>query len=253
MASRSRSLKATVLTLPEFGEGHREALLLTESEGLLRAAVFGGAKSKLRGLVAPYQTGVAWLYSDPVKKSHKITDFDVTAWRPAIRESLVRTWCAALCAELCSRTHGTADWVLVNGFLDGIDRSSDAECRRGLLRFLWRILSHAGVAPDLSACARCCRIGTAVGQNGENEVLYYSPYEDACLCALCARAEERNFPIPAEAAAYLRATADREAREARALSLGPESEAALRNFLFFLASRLVGGSLRAVETGEGII
>jgi DNA repair protein RecO (recombination protein O) len=252
MSNRSWNTGALVLSLSTFGEGNRDALLLTEDRGLVNAAVFGGAKSKLRSLVSPYQTGTVWIYADPVKKSAKITDFDVTAYRQGIRESLVRAWCAALCAELVTRSHGIADWRLVNGFLDGIAVSGDDECRRGLLRFIWRILGSAGICPDLSCCVRC---GTcaANGENGENAILYYSPYEEACVCPSCARAEERRFALSRAARAYLEAVDTIRPSGVRSIPLGAGEYAELRQTLFFLASRMIGGPLKTLETGEGIL
>jgi DNA repair protein RecO (recombination protein O) len=251
MSNRSWSTQALVLSLSNFGEGHREALLLTEENGLLRAAVFGGAKSKLRALVSPYQAGTIWLYSDPVKKSNKIVDFDVLSYRQGIRENLVRAWCAALCTEIVTRSHGNAPWTLVNAFLDGISVSGEDECRRGLLRFLWRFLVAAGINPDISVCARCG--GEASGKSGDNGVLFYSPYEDAFVCRPCARSEELRFPLSPDALAYLAAVENERAALVRNLELGETDYADLRHFLYFLATRMIDGPLRTLETGEGIL
>jgi DNA repair protein RecO (recombination protein O) len=246
MSNRSWSTQALVLALHPFGEGHREALLLTKENGLVRATVFGGAKSKLRALVSPYQTGTVWLYTDPVKKSTKITDFDVVSCRQGIRENLVRSWCAALCVEIVTRSHGNSDWRLVNAFLDGISVSGEDECRRGLLRYLWRSLSAAGLAPEMDSCVRC-------GKKTTNGIVYYSHYEDACICADCARNEETRFPVSPAGAAYLKAAVHAEPHAARVLPLGEEDFANLRLLLFFLVSRMVDGPLKTLETGEGII
>ncbi|HNY16739.1 MAG TPA: DNA repair protein RecO C-terminal domain-containing protein [Treponemataceae bacterium] len=270
MANRSWSTEALVLSLSAFGEGHREAHILTLDRGLIRAAVFGGAKSKLRALVSPFQTGTAWLYTDPVKKSTRITDFDVVAWRPGIREDLVRSWCASFCAEIVTRSHGVADWRLVNAFLDGIAVSGEDECRRGTLRFVWRTLEAAGLCPDLSVCARCGDglfpeepfasqaaepAGTAPinGQKGENEVVYYSPVDDALLCGRCAQAGERRFPLSAESLRYLRAIGSERPDAVRRLKVSPREYAELRGFLFFLVSRMVDGPLKTLEAGDGIL
>ncbi|ULQ60641.1 DNA repair protein RecO [Brucepastera parasyntrophica] len=196
MANRSWSTEALVLSLSSFGEIHREAILLTKDQGLVRAALFGGAKSRFRSLVSPFHTGTVWLYSNPVKNSTKITDFDVTAYRAGIRENLVRSWCASLAVEIVSRSQGIVDWVLVNSFLDGVAVSDEAECRRALLRFLWRLLVSAGVKPDMEECLRC-------GENKENEVLYYFPHEDGCLCSNCARPEDRHFRLSPDSCSYL--------------------------------------------------
>lgn len=248
MPNRSWSTEAVVLSLTSFGEGHREALLLTPEHGLVRAAVFGGAKSKLKGLVSPWYRGTAWLYSDPVRKTVKATDFDVLSYRDGIREGLVRTWCASLCSEIVSRSHGVADWRLVNAFLDGIAVSDETECRLGLLRFIWRTLLTAGINPSIEWCARC-----GDGTKGENGVLFYSPYEDACVCESCVRDEERRFPLSREARIYLESIVHLKPSDVRAITLGEGPYGELRVFLFFLLSRMIDGPLKTLETGEGIL
>ena len=261
MSNRSWSTEALVLSLSSFGEGHREAHLLTRDKGLIRAAIFGGAKSKLRALVSPFQSGTVWLYTDPVKKSTRITDFDVTAWRPGIREDLVRAWCASFCAEIVTRCHGVSDWRLVNAYLDGISVSGEDECRRGTLRFVWRILDSAGLCPDLTLCARCgkefteegARPDADDGKKGENKVVYYSPHEDAVLCERCAQPGERRFPLSHESLAYLTAIAGEAPETVRRMRVEAGEYAELRNFLFFLVTRMIDGPLKTLETGEGIL
>lgn len=252
MSNRSWTTEALILSLTSWGEGNREALYLTPEGSLGRASVFGGAKSKLRAQVGPWQTGTLWLYTDPVKKSTKITDVDVKYWRQGIRESLVRAWCANLCAELVSKSHGNADWRIVNAFLDGIAVSDDDECRRALLRFAWRYLLGSGVNPDARNCARCGEAtDRAIGP--DSAVLFYSPLDDAFLCPSCARAEERGFPLSPPALVYLEAVEHLSPREVREIPLDRAAYAELRSLLFFLLTRLVQGPLKTLETGEGIL
>ncbi|HPO01790.1 MAG: DNA repair protein RecO [Spirochaetales bacterium] len=251
MSDRTWSSRALVLSLSTFGEGHRDAKLLTEDRGIVQAAVFGGAKSKLKGLVNPWHTGTVWIYSDPVKNHHKITDFDVSEWRQGIRESLARTFAASVCTEIVTRSHGVADWTIVNAFLDGIAVSSDDECRRALNRFLWRILHSAGIAPDLSCCSRCGR-GMS-GENGESTVSYYSPHEEAVLCADCARPEERSVPLSIEARSWLLAVERLPPSRSRAWKCEPREETEIRRFLRFLVSRHFGGELKTLNAAEGIL
>ena len=259
MSNRSWNTQALVLSLSVFGEGHREAALLTEDHGLIHAAVFGGAKSKMRALVSPYHSGTAWLYTDPVKSATKITDFEVKAWRQGIRENLVRTWCAALCAEIITRSHGVADWRFANGFLDGISVSDENECRIGLLRYLWRSLGTAGIAPDITVCARCgdslraSNSAESGGKAGKNKVVYYSACEDACLCEICTQPDEQAFRLSENVLSYLDAIDHERPSFVRGISLDQKDFSALRQFLFFLVSRMVGGPLKTLETGEGIL
>lgn len=266
MSARSWNGKALVLSLSPFGEGHREALLLTEEKGLIRAAVFGGAKSKLRSLVSPWQSGIVWIYTDPVKKSSRITDFDVQFWRQGIRESLIRSWCASVCTEIVTRSHGLSGWVLANAFLDGISVSDDTECRFALLRFFWRTLHAAGIAPDLTVCARCgsaehlsCALPSVEGpggdnvQSAQNGILYYSPAEEAVLCGNCARADERRFPLSAESYVWLETVERLNPSQSRQFRPDETAYAELRQFLFFLVSRMVDGPMKTLESAEGIL
>lgn len=165
MSNRSWNTEALVLSVSSFSGDHRNVSLLVPQEHgctIIPATLFGGARSKLRGMVSAYQSGRVWLYSNPIKNSHKITDFSVSAYRMELRESLARSWCAAVCSEITIKTCGTVNWQLVNAFLDGLCVSDDAGCERGLLRFLWRLLQTAGVAPDIFHCGDC---GTEIAAN----------------------------------------------------------------------------------------
>lgn len=250
MASRSWSSQSTVLTLSPFGENHREASVLTEDRGLIKAAVFGGAKSKLRSTVAPYHSGRMWFYSDPVKKTNKITDFDVNTWREHIRENLVKTWCAALCTEIVLRSQGVCDWILVNGFFDGINASGEAGCKTAVIRFLWRTVCAAGLRVDIEKCARC---GADYSGSRQNNVLWYVPGEDGCVCADCSGAEERFLPLSDEGRRYLHAVESREPNVSRSMPLSPHAYTQLRDFLFFVTAGMLGGKLKTVDAGAGVL
>ena len=244
---RTWSSPALVLRLSGFGEANREAAVLTEERGLIRAAVFGGPKSRLRAAVSPYHSGRMWFYTDPVKKTTKVTDFDVQKWREGLRESLVKTWCASLCAEVVLRSQGIADWRLVNGFLDGVNLSSEEACEPALARFLWRIIFGAGLRVDIENCARC---GKAAGGG---DTLWYIPAEDGCACGECASQSERAFELSAEARFYLIAAERADMKASRALPLSVAALSALRDFLFFLTEKMIGGKLKTVASSAGLI
>ena len=92
-----------MLSVSSFSSDHRNVSLLVPQEHgctIVPATLFGGARSKLRGMVSTYQSGQVWLYSNPIKNSNKITDFSVSAYRMELRESLARSWCAAVCSEI---------------------------------------------------------------------------------------------------------------------------------------------------------
>ncbi|MDR1970606.1 MAG: recombination protein O N-terminal domain-containing protein, partial [Treponema sp.] len=96
--ARNVTYSALVLRARPSGESNREITFLTAEEGLIRATVFGGPKSKLRAHTAPYHRGKLWIYRDPAKTFMKVTDFDVQVWRPGIRELYERTMAASAVA-----------------------------------------------------------------------------------------------------------------------------------------------------------
>ena len=99
----SRNFSYSVLTLRvrPSGESNREAWFLSAEEGIFKATVFGGPKSRLRSQVAPFHQGRLWIYHDPVKDSRKVTDFDVSSWRPGLRELYERVMAADALERLC--------------------------------------------------------------------------------------------------------------------------------------------------------
>jgi DNA repair protein RecO (recombination protein O) len=146
---------ALILRVRPFGEANREAWILTSEEGLVRAAVFGGPKSKLRAHVAPYHRGKLWIYRDPVRDSRKITDFDVQSWKPGIRESYERSSAAAAIAETILEGYGGGGpWEetfgLADASLEALESADPKGCERAFIYFLWNWAGILGIRPDLS-------------------------------------------------------------------------------------------------------
>lgn len=261
MSNRAWNAEALVLSVLPFSDDHRTVMLLIPQEHgsvIQPATLFGGARSKLKGMVTPYQTGRIWLYSNPIKNSHKITDFSVTAYRMELRESLVRSWCAAVCSEVTLKTCGTVDWQLANAFLDGLCVSDDAGCERGLLRFLWRLIWTAGIAPDIFHCNMCgcklpiTRFTTGVDTKGITEQAnrsIYSSTEDACFCEICRSADAYTFPLSVEALGYLHAVTEKPPGYSRHLPLSPAAYGELKRFLFFLTEKMIGSKLKTFQVG----
>jgi DNA repair protein RecO (recombination protein O) len=150
---RTFTFTALVLRTRPSGESNREAWFLTAEEGLLRATVFGGPKSRLRAHVAPFHSGPLWIYRDPVRDSRKVTDFDVLRWRPGIREAYDRTMAADALAETILASHGgggnwEAAFTLAGNTLDALEGAEDRHCLPILLRFFWNWLDILGLRPE---------------------------------------------------------------------------------------------------------
>ena len=264
MANRSWSSEALVLSLKTFGEGHRNALLLlpdTEhSCKLVDAAVFGGPKSKLRSMVIPYHTGEVWIYSNPIKNSNKISDFKVSDYRIGLSDNLTRIWCAAFAAELAVKLKGNIDWQIINSFLTGIAVSSENECRKALLRFLWRVISLSGLAPDMEHCCRCgirvsskmpetdCLNKSVSAPSSGEKNFYFVPHEDSCVCSSCLDKHEPAFPLSGESLLYLFAIQNLIPKISRELNLSYQAYAELKEFLFYLIRLAAGSNFKTLES-----
>jgi DNA repair protein RecO (recombination protein O) len=183
--TRTFTYSALVLRVRPSGESNRDAWFLTAEEGILRATVFGGPKSRLRAHVAPFHRGRLWIYHDPVRDSRKVTDFDVLSWRPGIRELYERTMAAGGTAEtILAGYGGGGNWAaalaLAEGALDILEGAGEEACVRIFIHFLWNWAGFLGVRPELNHCASCACEVPADG------VLWYSRYEGGLFCPACA-------------------------------------------------------------------
>jgi len=154
--------------------------MLTAEEGIIKATVFGGPKSKLRAFASPYNSGQIWLYRDKAKEYAKLSDIDVQSWRPGLREMYDRTMAAAAIAQTILSSHGGGgEWntalYLAAETLDALGSANEDMCRRLLIHFLWRWAGFLGIQPSLEYCSNC-------RQEGD---LWYSEKEGALLCANC--------------------------------------------------------------------
>jgi DNA repair protein RecO (recombination protein O) len=186
--SRSFTYTALILRVRPSGESNRDVWFLTAEEGILRATVFGGPKSRLRAYAAPYHQGQIWIYHDPVRDSRKLTDFDVHSWRPGLRELYERTMTAASVAETILAGHGGGgNWeaalAMAGRTLDALDGADGETCVRILIHFLWNWAELLGHRPELNRCANSGEHKAC--EAGEDALLWYSQYEGALLCSSC--------------------------------------------------------------------
>ena len=158
--ARSLSMLSTVISLKPQGENNSNVCLLTQTEGIMYATLYGGHKSRLKGLCSPWNTGTVWLSQDTKTGFYKISDFSVNKYHLTFRENLTKYYASSLAAELGILTKCAGNskdfWALFNGFIDGLDIcTEESQCKTGLIRFLWRFLSISGIQPDSLECSGC--------------------------------------------------------------------------------------------------
>jgi len=153
--NRFLNFPALVLLVREQGESNREAYFLSAEEGIIRAVLYGGAKSKLRSYISPFHYGVVYLYFNPVRESYKVSDFDVQKWRPGLREDFDRAVRAsALCETVLAGKGGGCNWPealdFANASLDALENADKKLSERIILHFLWNWAEILGVRPEFS-------------------------------------------------------------------------------------------------------
>lgn len=255
MAERSWSSKSLILSVKDLSENIRNVSLLIPNTQfdcckIVDAAIFGGGKSKLRSLITPYKTGQIWLYTNPVKDSTKITDFDIIEYRLGLNENLTRIWCAGIASELALKLKGNIDWLIINSFLNGLAVSDEQACKSALLRFLWRIITFSGFAPDITFCGRCGEKNIPVTDNTTSHCFYYLPHENMCVCKNCLTQTEPNFKLSDRSIFYLFSITNLIPKISRNIQLSTDSYAELKHFLLHIISSIIGGELKSLTSGN---
>ena len=178
--SRNSSYQALILRSRPSGESNRDVWLLCPDAGLLRVTVFGGPKSRLRSYASPFHSGQAWVYHDPVKNTFKLSDFDVSSWRPGLREMYERAMSADAVAETILASHGGGgNWgralSIAQASLDALEAANEETCARIVLWFLWQWIDFLGLRPEFGACSLC----------GKPSPQRYSIREGGMVCPSC--------------------------------------------------------------------
>ena len=102
--SHSFSTPALIFSIKPLGENNSSVCFFTETEGILYATMYGGHKSKLKSLVSPWNSGIAYFSKSTTTQFLKITDFEPKNYHLSFRQNLYKFWSASLAAELVIKT-----------------------------------------------------------------------------------------------------------------------------------------------------
>lgn len=257
--ARNFAFDTTILSIQQAGENNRTVCFFSAEEGICYATLFGGAKSKLRSLVSPFYKGRLFLYRDESKKTAKITDFAPERCRISFRESLFKTFAASLAAETVIKTKCAGSpqkaFFLFNGFLDGMDFSSEDESQRGLVRFLWRYTELLGIKPEIKECCQCGKdfLKEKLTENSLRQSGIYSETERGIICADCNSANRSGLRLSLEAITYLESVTNLKPAEVRKLPVSFETLVQLKDFCYSIIENACGAKLSTLKTGIGIL
>ncbi len=256
--NRSSSTSAIILSLKPLGENNSSVTLLTPEGGIVYAVLYGGPKSRMRSLVAQWNSGKVWLYENPEKNQIKISDFEVSNYHASFSTNLFKSYAASLAAELAIKTRcaGSAPqcFRLVSGFLDGMELCDEEQSRLGLIRFLWRFLELLGIQPLTHACSSCGKTFLDT-KFAPDAVSYYNSMENSFICPDCGLyiRGENMLSVQNTALQYLSALSVLPPAEARKLIIDEEIYGQIRQLVFFLIENSIDQKLNSIETGMGIL
>jgi DNA repair protein RecO (recombination protein O) len=234
--------RALVLKTASFGESNREAWFLSADEGILRAVVYGGPKSRLRSHVSPFHSGTLYYYLDPVRDSRRVNDFDVGSWRPGLRELYGRIMAAAAAADTILASHGGGgNWEgalsLAETSLDALAEADEGAAGRLFTQFLWNWAGFLGLRPDLERAdgeGRPC-------EAPPDELLWFDRLEGEFRRD--AGAGDRFLPLNAGARRWLLAAQEREPARFGRVTADGVSQAQARAAAAALMAGILGREL----------
>jgi DNA repair protein RecO (recombination protein O) len=202
---RTITTDVIVIRRERMGEHHKVLALLTSDLGLITATAFGAwtMRSGLRMASEPFVFCRASLYYNPVRRSYKVTELEVSEDFERLHRDFSRLSAVSLWAEVVMKSFGageTSDTLfrLFLGcmrLLEAVERAREPYVT---VQFLWRFLSLAGYQPDASRCDRCGR------RFKPEDPAFYEPSGNSFLCGDCALSS--SVPLTAGALRYLEAT-----------------------------------------------
>jgi len=241
---RSVSTQAIVVRRARVGEFHKSLSLLTEDLGLISATAYGAykAQSRLRLGSEPFTWCTAHLYHNPVKKSYKVTELDISSSFEGLQADLGRLAAACLWAEIVQKSYGAGEmssglFLLFRDCLSLLEKSDPSQEQGLTLQFLWRFLGLAGYQPEIGACSTC-------GASLEGRGAWVLPRSHGLACAACAG--QQGTALPPGALRFISVTQDLPLSAAIAVQLEAGARAALRSGLLGLVQSVLEGPLTSI-------
>lgn len=189
---------AIVLRARNLRETSRFLTLYTAAFGKIDVVAKGvrTAKSKLRGVLEPFNELSAVLYRKEQRSVQYLSDAELLRGRPGIATHYDRLTAAFAVAELADTTMhheepNPAMYALLRVTLDGIDGDDDANVL--FLRFQIGLIHLLGFSIRTSHCAQC---GATLSPDG---VRWFSVAEGGVRCGACGRGASGGTNLSGEA------------------------------------------------------
>jgi len=223
-------VEAIVLKARNLGEADKVLTLLTKNHGKLDAVAKGvrKIKSKNRGAVQPFSHSRIMLYEG--KSMDTVTQCELIAGFPKIRDNLERLAYAGYLTELTAWMLPEKDpqqevYFLLLTILYYLEAAKAKDLIELITRFYEiRLLNLMGYRPELDFCVNC-------GSHLSNEKVVFSPALGGVLCSACSSQSSQVIPITQGILAVWRLLARIKPGNLNRLRIKTEDLSALENLL----------------------
>ena len=223
---RDEKLLGTVINSERSGERDRIISIITPSDGLIRARVYGAQKSS-KSIKAPlFSEGIFSIYV-PANSNVSLKDADITNIRSEINGDLDRITAATLFSELSlsSRFYDMELYNLLALSLDSLALGIDY--KRITIIFIIKFLTLEGSLSDYESCPVCQKVYS------KDEILGYNNRIGASCCQECSTGEE-GLILPPKARVFIRECIRRDFSDIFTFSVSEAQEDRIFRFLLRL-------------------
>ena len=238
---RDEKLLGTVINSERSGERDRIISIITPSDGLIRARVYGAQKSS-KSIKAPlFSEGIFSIYV-PANSNVSLKDADITNIRSEINGDLDRITAATLFSELSlsSRFYDMELYNLLALSLDSLALGIDY--KRITIIFIIKFLTLEGSLSDYESCPVCQKVYS------KDEILGYNNVVGSSCCQNCSTGEDRLI-LPPQARHFIRECIIKDFKSIISFNISSQQEDRIFRFMLRLLSAKKENGIKTLSSG----
>jgi len=246
---RNLCLDAIVINTRRFGEMNRVITLLTNDPGIIEVIIYGGQKSRKAIKPPLFSKGTFYLFYNPVKSQYSLKDAIISTEIDLTGASYKTILTASYFCELINKT-GKSDTdqffsLLQESLiqLSNIEDSSQGIIKTNiiLIQFVWKLLSIAGIATDLTSCPICNE------DYSPKQILYFNNSIISPCCLNCR--DNYDLILPPGARKYLNLTYYLSFKDSLSIPLTFITSNRIRKYMIRYTQIYTGGNFNTVKSG----
>lgn len=246
---RNLCLDGIVINTRRFGEMNRIITLLTDEPGIIEVILYGGQKSRKAIKPPLFSKGTFYLFYNPVKSQYSLKDALLSSEINFAGASYKTILTASYFCELVNKT-GKSDTAQFFPLLEEslIQLSNIEDSQQGLIKsniiliqFVWKLLSIAGLATDLTFCPICNE------EYNSKQILYFNNSIISPCCINCR--DNYDLILPPGARKYLHLTYSLSFKDSLSIPLTFVTSNRIRKYMIRYTQIYTAENLKTVKSG----